>query len=173
MSDITPLTHTVFFGRKCGLPNYSNQEASIFIQVDADRDESAESVADKLMAAFVQAKSQVFTQLGIEHELSSEGVLVESGAKTAQGPEPSRKDAVTTLRESFPGAVVEPNVQHVDFSASSDVDPLTLSKPEQKRWLAARVQSHPEEFYDNRASKRNPKAPDWKHRASGLGYWAS
>ncbi len=172
MSDTTPLTHTVFFGRKCGLPNYSNQEASIFIQVDADRDESAESVADKLMAAFVQAKSQVFTQLGIEHELSSEGVLVETGVAAPPTP-PARKDAVTTLRESFPGAVVEPNVQHVDFSASSDVDPLTLSKPEQKRWLQARLQTHPNEFFDNTQSKRNPKAPDYKHKSSGLGLWAS
>lgn len=170
MSDtLSPLQHTVFFGRKMGLPNYSNQEASIFIQVDADRSASAEEVADKLMAAFVQAKSQVLTQLGLSFELNAEGVIVESGAVAPTAP--SQKDAVTQVREAFPGAVVEPNVVQVDFSRGDTRDPLSMDKREQKQWLIQRFSTHPNEFFDNRGSKRNPKAPDLKHKSSGLGVW--
>jgi hypothetical protein len=174
MSDtLSPLQHTVFFGRKMGLPNYSNQEASIFIQVDADRDLDAAAVADKLMAAFVQAKSQVLTQLGIAFELDAEGVIVESSVASVgpQSAAPSQKDGVTQVREAFPGATVEPNVVHVDFSQGDTRDPLKMDKREQKQWLIQRFSTHPHEFFDNRGNKRNPKGPDLKHKASALGVW--
>jgi hypothetical protein len=35
------------------------------------------------------------------------------------------------------------------------------------------LQERPENFWDNRASKLNPKAPDWKHKDSGDGLWES
>lgn len=172
---IDHLTHTVFFGRKKGLPNYSNEEASFFLQFDTELGATAEQIIDAARSKMVVVKSVVLEQLGIEFELDDDGVIVEKGAAA---PAPKQPDAVTTLREAFPGAVAEPQAPTQTYSpASADVDPKTLGKYEQKAWLQKRVRSHPHEFFDNRADKAsgkgNPKSPDWKHKSSGLGLWAA
>lgn len=162
------LTHTVFYARKVGLPNYSNEEASIFIQVDVARDDTAEQQADAVAQAFVLAKSTVFTQLGIAHDVDTEGVVRERMDAPTAGP-----DAVTVIRNAIPGAVVEPNVPAAMSAYESNVDPKTLPKSELREWALARFATHPNEFFDNRLTKRNPKAPDLKHKASGVGIWLS
>lgn len=160
------LTHTVFYARKVGLPNYSNEEASIFVQVDCGRDDTAEQQADAVAQAFVLAKSTVFTQLGLGHDVDDEGVVRERTPVAVP-------DAVTMVSRAIPGTVVEPNVPAAMSAYQSNVDPSTLGKGELREWALARLATHPNEFFDNRGNKRNPKAPDLKHKASGIGIWLS
>lgn len=180
---VSTKTHTVFFGRKLSDGNYGGSEASWFLQFDAPADEPLESLISKAQEAFVAVKGVVLTELGIGYDFDAEGILVETTpaapAPAAKAPAQTLKstpDATTQLREAFNGGTVseDTTVRQVNFGGhDSSIDPLTLSKAEQKKWLAAEVKINPGAFYDNRTDKRNPKAPDWKHKTSGLGIWAA
>jgi len=163
--------HTVFFARKISDGNYGSVEASCFFQVDTDPGATNEQIAAAAAAAYVAVKSVVLTQLGITHTLSDEGVVVED-APVVTVPTPkaamAQRDATTQLRESFGGG----ELVHDSESTTFEVDPLTLPKYDQEKWLKARLATNPEEFFDNRPKKESgdykPTAPDFKHKKSGL-----
>lgn len=175
--------HTVFFARKISDGNYGSVEASCFFQVDTDPGATNEQIAAAAAAAYVAVKSVVLTQLGITHTLTDEGVVVEDkpvvtvpaprvptlGASHVPSAAPVvQRDATTQLREAFGGG----ELVHDSESTTFEVDPLTLPKYDQEKWLKARLATNPEEFFDNRPKKESgdykPTAPDFKHKKSGL-----
>lgn len=180
--------HTVSFSRKVNDGKYGASEATVFIQIDTPSLTSADDletylndVIAKVNATFIAAKGAVLDQLGIEYDLDEDGILTETPA----APAVNAPDAVTTVRAAFGGGEVQhDNVVQGNFGA--DVDPTKLPKSEQKEWLKNRLASHPGEFMDNRQAKRDgyfvtrdgrkfdvkPNSPDFKHKSSGLGYWA-
>jgi hypothetical protein len=44
-------------------------------------------------------------------------------------------------------------------------------KAANKTWALARIASNPDEFWDNRENKRNPKAPDYKGKTNNVAVW--
>jgi len=51
--------------------------------------------------------------------------------------------------------------------------PFTRLGPEEERELWAELERDRTQFWDNRVGKRNPKAPDYKHKSTGHGLWLS
>lgn len=183
---VSNLKHTVSFTRKVSPKQYESADATFFLQFDTPEGASFEDIIEKAQRAFVAAKGVVLSELGINYDFDAEGILVETGLaprESAAAPTAAPKqtlqstpDATTQLREAFNGGTVseDTTVRQVNFGGhDSSIDPLTLSKAEQKKWLAAELKANPGAFYDNRTDKRNPKAPDWKHKTSGLGIWAA
>lgn len=165
-AEIATLKGTVSFARKVSDGNYGMTEAFMSVQYDIGQYDTAEDIIHTARNAFLQAKAVVFEQLGIEHTLDESGVVVE------------------VARRAFPGSVVEPAPSGpapaaAPAAAGGDNPPFAgdttnpAEKKANKEWAEARLQSHPNEFWDNRESKRNPKAPDFKHKSSGIGVWAS
>jgi hypothetical protein len=90
-------------------------------------------------------------------------------------------DAVTLVRNGFGGGEVVPQPDNY----GNAIDPTTMSKPDQKKWVTARLDTNPDEFLDNRQAKRDgffmtrdgrrfdvkPTTPDYKHKSTGLGVW--
>lgn len=167
--------HTVFFARKISDGNYGSVEASCFFQVDTDPGATNEQIAAAAAAAYVAVKSVVLTQLGITHTLTDEGVVVEDkpvvtvpAPRVPSAAPVTQRDATTQLREAFGGG----ELVHDSESTTFEVDPLTLPKSDQEKWLRGRLATNPEEFFDNRPKKESgdykPTAPDFKHKKSGL-----
>jgi hypothetical protein len=73
--------------------------------------------------------------------------------------------ALTVVPE--PASGVGPNPPHGG-------DPFQLGKQEKAEngeWCKARFATNPDEFWDNRLNKKNPKGPDIKHKDTGNAAW--
>lgn len=194
-AEVGHLTITAFFGRKVGLPNYSNVEASVFIQRDIPLGSNPETITEATQGAFTLAKCMVLDELGLPYTLNEETNLVvevvpvvavaakpKARAKAAAAPVAS-SEAEAALEAAFGGAEeVVGDYDGNEGGATADVRPIndnviplnSKGKPE-KWWLENRFLSHPDEFYDNRAKKAageyKKTSPDVKHIKTGEGVW--
>jgi hypothetical protein len=174
---ITPLTATVGFQRKVSVRPYESAEASIFMQTEVDLNDSETTMAN-IRQAMLLCKSQVFSELGLEFEVT-EGSVVREILTSQFGN-------VTEVTSSAPKAVAAPASAPAaaPSAPSSDTPPyasMTKDNNEKalnKKWAIARYATNPEEFYDNTASNAEKKAngaertgPDFKHKSSGVGFW--
>lgn len=146
---IAPLTYTAYYGYKNGLPNYSNEEASLFVQAPIDPDSTPEQIDQLIREAFAFAKSHVLGELDLPFTQSEDGVVRPSGGSA-------------TVREAAkPAPSVKP------ASAASGGDDKTAAWED--------LVSNPDKWFDNRVDKRNPKGPDFKGKNSGafngVGLW--
>ena len=166
MSEIIDhLTYTVYVSRKNSAMDYGNgssNEASAHVQVDVPlgTDPTGEAAQVALRNGFNAAKAQVAVTLGMTTTLDGEGTLQYDEVE----PVASNKAFVQAAEKAFaPAAQAAPNV-------SADEPPYT--NPERGsdgekanvKWGRARFATHPDEFFDNRESKRNPAGPDVKHK---------
>lgn len=185
------LTITAFFARKVGLPNYSNMEASVFIQRDIPLGAAAEEVSEAVMQAFTLAKAHVLGELGIEYTLGEDNVIVEIAPVVVAAPAARRpagkaaravpvQTADEAALEAAFGATEEILNGEDDTVASvsqihGDAIPLNAKGKPEKWWLENRFLTHPNEFYDNREKKASgdykKTSPDVKHIKSGEGVW--
>ena len=175
---ITPLTATVGFNRKVSVRPYESAEASIFMQTEVDLNDSEVTMAN-IRQAMLLCKSMVFSELGLEFEVTEGSVVRE--ILTAQFGNVTE----VTSTAPAPKAVAAPAPAAAPAAASSsDTPPYasmtkdTNEKALNKKWAIARYATHPEEFYDNTASNAEKKAngaertgPDFKHKSSGVGFW--
>ena len=175
---ITPLTATVGFNRKVSVRPYESAEASIFMQTEVDLNDSEVTMAN-IRQAMLLCKSMVFSELGLEFEVTEGSVVRE--ILTAQFGNVTE----VTSTAPAPKAVAAPAPAAAPAAASSsDTPPYasmtkdTNEKALNKKWAIARYATHPEEFYDNTASNAEKKAngaertgPDYKHKSSGVGFW--
>lgn len=166
-AEIATLKGTVSFSRKVSDGNYGMHEAFMSVQYDIGQFDTAEDIIHTARNAFLQAKAVVFEQLGVDHTLDESGVVVEVARRAFPGsvvePAPSAPAAAPAAGGASAGA-------QPPFSADTDD---FAEKKANKEWAQARLASHPNEFWDNRESKRSPKAPDYKHKNTGIGVWAS
>lgn len=172
---VTPLTATVGFNRKVSVRPYESAEASIFMQTEVDLNDSEVTMAN-IRQAMLLCKSMVFSELGLEFEVTEGSVVRE--ILTAQFGN------VTEVTTAAPAPKADPVAASAPAASTSDAPPyasMTKDNNEKalnKKWAIARYATHPEEFYDNTASNAEKKAngaertgPDYKHKSSGVGFW--
>ena len=87
----TQLVGTVFFGRKLPKEQYANNEASVHIQFDVEKDLQSGAIdwdvtGQNISAAFAQAKARVFQELKLPVYVDEDGTLHEGdrGAEKVQ-----------------------------------------------------------------------------------------
>lgn len=160
--ELGTLHGTVSFTRKISDGNYGVAEAFMSVQFDILPDDGGEQIIANARHAFLQAKAVVFEQLGVEHTLDESGVVVE------------------VVKRAFPGTVEAADAPKAAAGGGGGAEPpysADTKDPDERKanreWAEARLESHPNEFWDNRQDKRNPKAPDFKHKSSGIGVWQS
>ena len=164
------LRHTVGFGRKVGLPSYSNVEASLFLQFEMPAGSPIEDVIAKAEATWSVAAAAVYDRLGVAYTIDENtGNVVEdttSVAATQMAQEMAASPAPAPAATGAPGGDQPPH------------NSRTRDKQEKREnilWAKARYQSHPNEFWDNRQSKIDDPSksthPDFKHKSSGVGFW--
>ena len=164
-------TVTARFSQKIQRQQYEPTEASIEVSMDVEGTDTdaIEKVATDL---FATAKAQVYAELQMPCSYDSElGIIV--------------ADAVEVVTQAFPGATTTAggvpagatNLGDVAAGPPDAVDErgnsVTGNDAPNRAWAKQRFLTNPEEFYDNRGNKRNPKGPDIKHKASNVAAWLS
>lgn len=173
---IFPQSGGVSFSRKVQVRDYESAEASIWLSFDLTRpdgmddDEYTSHVMSLARDAFFSAKGLVYEELGLEFSVSENGIIQES-LKRHFGNVTEVKNSGPTYGGPAPAAPV-PSGEEVGPVPPHNAE--TTDKAEKaanKAWALARWSTHPNEFWDNRTSKRSPKAPDLKHKDTGLPVW--
>lgn len=81
-------------------------------------------------------------------------------------PQYAPTQAVHQIQQTFPGT------QQVVGEYPPHTQAVTREEhAANEEWARARFATNPEEFWDNRTNKRNPKAPDIKHRNLDVVIW--
>lgn len=167
--NVNELVGTVSFSRKIAVRQYESAEASVFIQFCIPTEGDAESIRHQTLsnarAAMFEAKGLVLEELGLEFQVDDNGVLHELLTKSLGNVTEVR--AVAPTQNNEPAAVAETSAAPPYSSDTQDKS----ERASNKAWAMSRWASHPHEFWDNRANKRNPKGPDLKHKETGLAVW--
>jgi hypothetical protein len=160
---------TVGFNRKVSVRQYESAEASIYIQVDIDP-ENTEATMAAIKHAMFQAKSLVFEELGLSFSVEEGGVIRELiGNHFGNVTEVTGTPAAIAPAPAAPQQAAAPTGgDNPPFSADTQDKG---EKAANKQWAVARIASNPDDFYDNRLTRKNPKAPDFKHKTTGLAVW--
>lgn len=185
MSDVIQLgalTGTVSFSRKVSDNNYGGSDAFWAIQFPIENGdlEDLEKLAQKASTLYGVCKAVVNAQLGLPVEDERAAALLQSAfgpgiqtlavnpSPTADNVVPINTPAAQVAEAVAPQApTVGPNPPHGgDYRSWSKAQ-----KDENTAWAKARLATNPEEFYDNRADKKNPSAPDFKSKVGGIGIW--
>lgn len=178
VSSETQNTGVVSFSRKVSVRPYESAEAAIFVQFAIPTEGSAEEQRTELIAnaraAFFAAKALVFDELGLEFDVQ-DGVVRELinshfGATTEVVAEAPQQVAAAPA----PAAAEAAPASSAGDSPTPPYPTDTRDKSERdanKKWALARIASHPNEWWDNRTNKKNPKGPDYKHKETGMGVW--
>lgn len=175
---------TVSFNRRVSVRPYESAEAGIYIQFDipadpsmSDEDRTSQIIANA-RAAFFQAKALVFEELnlqfqvgpnGVIHEVLSDkfGKVTEVTPQSAAAPAPAAPVAAAPVAAATAPAVTD----------GPPFSPTTTNRDEKaanKAWALLDIKTNPDDWYYNAPeSKRNPKSPDYKHKATGLAVWVS
>lgn len=142
---ISTNTITVGYGTKVGRPNYGNEEASLFFQVDVTEDDDLASLEAKVRATQAFAVTLVNATLGVDTVEDENGVVRQ--APQAEAP----KKVTGGARKATSSA------------------PKASSADKESLWQD--VIDSPDDWYDNRGQKKNPNGPDFKHKQSGDALW--
>lgn len=137
------ITWTVQYSRKMGRENYGSEEAGVFAQIEVADDDDLATIESKVNATYAFVKTAVLTQLGVE-TVADGGVVRDV---------PANKPAAKPATKPAPRKTV---------TKANDKAPLWQD------WI-----DNPDDWWDNRNDKRNPKAPDFKHKKSGEALWLS
>ena len=159
-TDTVP-TATVFFGRKNGLPNFSNEEFSLFVQVPLTEGTSPEAIEKQVDDASALVKTLVYKQLGVAVEVQANGVI--------KGEVPVAVEKPAKARRSAPSGGAPARKQLSDDDKNDLWASLAGAEADGSHWKA----QDGELIYDNRVGKTNPRGPDFKFKDSGHGLWLS
>jgi hypothetical protein len=175
---------TVVFERTVRVREFESAKAGVFIQFELPDPAQAngsygEQVLAKIGDAFFQAKTVVFDELGLDFNVDAGGVVREAAGGVVREAINATLGQVTEVQapRQQPKQITAPAPQPAPVAVDQSqppYDPRTTDRQEKSanaRWAKARLETHPDEFWDNRNDKRNPKAPDFKHKDSGIGVW--
>lgn len=143
------MPNTVTYSRTIQVEQYNPERLEVTLEFDDLT--QAQAYIDRAIAE-------------VNEGLASKG----EAAKRSQLPAavPAQPTAVATSSTSF-----TPSDDADDFVQSLK----TASKEEREIALAERLESHPNEFWDNRdkiaSGEYSAKAPAYKHKGSGQGLW--
>lgn len=166
----------ISYSRKIQVRDYESAEASIWISFDLPKqdDMTDEEYSSHLISVarsnWFSAKALVFEELGLEFTVTEGGIVQEVLKKNFGN--------VTEVTKAVPHSAAPQPVTSgsSDLPSSPPFSAETSDKSERaanKQWALARWAAYPNEFWDNRESKRNPKAPDLKHKDTGMAVWLS
>jgi hypothetical protein len=148
----------ISFGRKVQVRDYENAEAFVSIQVDGVKGADANELSGIINNRFGIAKAQVYAQLGIDSDVDPEtGIVAERLAKLANAE----------LVSSAPKKAAAPRQVVTNFKPRA----AGAKKSDGKEQYWEELAANPSAFWDNRDTKTNPKAPDFKHKDSGEALW--
>lgn len=161
-----PVARGLFsYSREVRKPGRPDGKESGFLSVSFPiyLEDDTETILAKARDAAFEAKSTVYQQLQLDFTVE-EGVAVEM------------------LQDAFGGTVEDSNYGSApqQYSDATGVGPMPpypadsadkAEKEANQRWGVQRFAQFPGEFWDNRGNKRNPKAPDLKHRSTGMPVW--
>lgn len=159
---VTPRKGVFSFQRKVSIRDYENASAFCSIEFPIDWDDEPEDIIRKAQEAASQVKSLVFEQLGLPFTTDDDGILLEA------------------VERAVPAQQMEqyaPYAEPQNTQAAGDnppYAPTTTDKGEKaanEAWGKQRFQTHPHEFWDNRGTKTNPRAPDAKHKRTQMPVW--
>jgi len=163
----SPCIATISFSRKNGLPAYSNEEFSIFLQVPLDDVSSLDAIERQLDPNVAFLKSYVYRQLGVASEIE-DGVIV--GEVPVEAPKAQRGGYPRKAQTTAPAAAT---ANGSAANATSDDEKADLwaqlagATANGKNWKT----QGGETIWDNSVDKRNPKSPDFKWADSGKALW--
>jgi len=177
---------TVSFNRRVSVRPYESAEAGIYIQFDIPTDpamtaeDRTSQIVANARAAFFQAKALVFEELNLQFQVGQNGVIHEVLAdKFGKVTEVTQQSAAAPA-PAAPVAVASATATAPSPSAHADTPPFpadTTNRDEKaanKTWALVDIKTNPDAWYYNAPeSKRNPKSPDYKHKATGLAVWVS
>lgn len=162
---LTNFKGTVQYSKKVNDGNYGGDEWGVFVQFDYAPDADAEDFLAEAREATNLAALVVFERFNLDFYKDDSGVIRQ-------------------VLQEFPGAVVEPATGGGSAGSVPNDPPYTddqlkaLSGDEAKaartavkEWAAAHLAAYPNQWWDNRATKRGQQ-PDYKHKKLGIGYWA-
>ena len=129
---------------------YETAKASCMVQVDLNGDASTDD--DAIKGAFALAKVAVLSQLGLSYEVNAELIVVE----------------IENLERKLGATVVEGEKPKTPTARKAAPKGRKAKGPEQEAW--ADLEANPDGWFDNRADKRNPKAPDFKKKNNNRTY---
>jgi hypothetical protein len=196
MSTVSTPQGEARFQRTVKVRDYESATASVSIQFDLpDMAPGSAGYGDAVMAqvrgAMFQAKAAVLSELGIDFTVEQGGIVRELIAGTfgnvtevaaapvaaapTYTPAPSLAPA-PAMAAPAPQPVAAPAAAPAGDASQPPHSPDTQDRDEKRAnsaWAKGRLATNPDEFWDNRTSKRNPNAPDYKHKDSGIGVWLS
>jgi hypothetical protein len=166
----------ISYSRKIQVRDYESAEASIWISFDLPKpdemtdEEFSSHLISTARANYFAAKALVFEELGLEFTVTEGGIVQEVLKKnfgnvtevTKASPPASPVAAVAAESSDLPSSP--------PFAADTDDK---AQRTANKKWAMARWAAYPNEFWDNRESKRNPRSPDLKHKETGMAVWLS
>lgn len=187
MTNTTLPTVNIEFRRTVKVRDYESATAAVTIttvldNLNGDRAANGDKILAAVRDGFFQAKAAVFDELGIQFDVSDSGVVMEAvrgtfGQVTEVHATPAAPAAPAAALAPPPAMTAAPAAAPAAATADEPPYDAGTQDREQKaangRWAKNRLQSHPDEFWDNRNDKRNPKAPDFKHKNTGIGVWLS
>ncbi len=138
------------------------QSAFMSVSFPVTVDDDAESILAKAKDAAFEAKSSVFQQLQLDFTVD-EGVAVELVKDAFDGTTGSYDQPA-----GVPQNAAAPSPSRPPYPADTQVK---HEKEANEAWGQQRFAQFPGEFWDNRATKRNPRAPDLKHKDTGMPVW--
>lgn len=185
--------------RKVQVRPYEMAEASVTLGFAVDPTNPDQTRANAQTALF-QAHGLVLEELGLEFEVGPNGVIRELiDAKLGPTTEVTQAPAPQPQVAAPPAPPVQPPVQAPPAAApqpvpqqpvaqapSADGPPFPQAvamgrnapkdqSQANREWAQQRLQTHPQEFWDNREKKASgdysPKSPDFKHKDTNIGVW--
>lgn len=145
---------TISYGRKVGLPNYSDEEMNLFIQVPLDQIEDLALLEKQLLPNVAFLKAFVCDQLGISHEVSPTGVV--QPAMPVDVPKAAAPYAGRVSNSAYKNPPSQPQAAGAD---KSDLwSQLAGAERDGEHW---RLQDG-RKVFDNTRDKKSDRHPDYK-----------
>lgn len=143
---------TLGYSKKVSDGNYGGAEASLYYQIEVPLGATEAEKASLIEHGYTLVRNLVNKQVGAPMEQ----VTV---ARAPQTPNEAR------IAEDLGGEIVSINERKKTAAPRKKIA--------DKRVLWENLQANPGDWWDNRMDKRNPLAPDFKHKKSGEGLWLS
>lgn len=177
---MTNFRGTFGFERKVSRGEYSNSDAttaSIHVQFDYAPDATAEEFLAAAREAANYGKAIVFESLGIEAHFSDGGILMELVQDVFPGGTVEHSEVVQRDPrdpQASTGVGTTPPYTNEAVKAERDDDRKKAMRRENAVWAKARYETHPQEFYDNRATnaEKGWNSPDFMHKKHRVGFYA-
>jgi len=174
------------FRRVMSLEAYNTQEAEVMVeQAFPTGDMSPEDIQAHVAGMFMYAKASVYDQLGLGYEQDdATGIIMEKFKGTKVVSAPPAQNAQPAARAAAPKALRpvpnEPEPSDEEYDDQADAMAAEEAPAPRKTFQRTanrssakasggvdywdHLMNNPDRWFDNRLSKKNPKAPDFRSK---------